>query len=241
MSGTRDFHYDHDGLGLIGQIAFPDGPGPHPAVLVMHSAIGMDRLVQRRAKDLAALGYVALATDMYGAGRDGPALDAYPALFTALQEKPEQLRARVIAGHDALKAQPGIDPDRISAIGYCFGGQCVIELARSGAGIRAAISFHGLLTAKNPAKAGAVKAKLLSMSGANDPYVPAADVAGFQREMTEAGADWQVTVYGEGYHAFTEPDIKDRSGIPGLRYDPFLDRLSWLQATAFLEATTLEG
>lgn len=241
MSGTRDFHYEHDGVGLIGQIAFPEGPGPHPAVLVMHSAIGMDRLVQRRAQDLARMGYVALATDMYGAGRDGPALDAYPALFMALQDTPDRLRARVVAGYEALKALPEVDTARIAAIGYCFGGQCVLELARSGADIRAAVSFHGLLTTKLPAHKGAVKAKLLSMTGANDPYVPPADIAIFQQEMTEAGADWQVTLYGEGYHAFTEPDIKDQSGIPGIRYDPFLDRLSWAQATAFLEATTLEG
>lgn len=241
MSGTEDFHYQHDGLELIGQLAVPEGPGPFPAVLVMHSAIGMDRLVQRRAQDLAKLGYVALATDMYGAGRDGPALDAYPALFMALQDKPEQLRARVVACYEALKTRPEVDQSRISAIGYCFGGQCVLELARSGADIRAAVSFHGLLTTKLPAPKGAVKAKLLSMTGANDPYVPPADFATFQQEMTQAGADWQVTLYGEGYHAFTEPDIKDQSGIPGIKYDPFLDRLSWIQATAFLEATTLEG
>jgi dienelactone hydrolase len=241
MSGTQDFHYEHDGLALIGRIAVPEGPGPHPGVLVMHSAIGMDTLVQRRAQDLARRGYVAIATDMYGAGRDGPALDAYPALFMALQEKPDQLRARVVAAYESLKARPDVDADRIAAIGYCFGGQCVLELARSGADIKAAVSFHGLLTTKRPAQAGAVRARLLSMTGARDPYVPAADIATFQREMTEAGADWQVTLYGEGFHAFTEPDIKDQSGIPGVRYDPLLDRLSWAQATAFLDATTLEA
>jgi dienelactone hydrolase len=242
MSGTQDFHYEHDGLALIGQIAVPEGPGPFPAVLVMHSAVGMDKLVRHRAQDLAKLGYVALATDMYGAGRGGPALDKYAELFMALQAEPAKLRARVVACYDALKARPDVDPARISAIGYCFGGQCVLELARSGADIKAAISFHGLLTTRNPAGPGTVRGKLMVLTGAKDPYAPATDVATFQQEMTDAGADWQVTVYGEAFHAFTEAEFPDPDNVPpGVQYDAMADRMSWVQATEFLAATTLEA
>jgi dienelactone hydrolase len=98
------------------------------------------------------------------------------------------------------------------------------------------VSFHGLLRTAMPAQAGAVKAKVLTMSGARGPYVPAEDVAAFREEMTNAAADWQVTIYGQGLHAFTEPDIA-KQDVPGTEYDPFLDRLSWAQATAFLAAT----
>jgi dienelactone hydrolase len=98
------------------------------------------------------------------------------------------------------------------------------------------VSFHGLLRTAMPAQPSAVKAKVLTISGARDPYVPAEDVAAFREEMTNAAADWQVTVYGQGLHAFTEPDI-DKQDVPGTAYDPFLDRLSWTQATAFLAAT----
>jgi dienelactone hydrolase len=236
MTETQDFTYDHDGLMLTGQIARPSGAGPHPGVLVMHSALGLDDLVCRRARDLAALGYVALATDMYGVGQERISKEGCGPLFLALQESPDLLRSRAIAGFDRLRALPEVDAARVSAIGFCFGGQCALELARNGADLRSVVSFHGLLRTAMPAQRGAVKATVLTMSGARDPYVPAEDVAAFRGEMTNAAADWQVTVYGQGLHAFTEPDIA-KQDVPGTEYDPFLDRLSWAQATAFLAAT----
>ncbi len=241
-NGTEDFIYQHDGLELIGQIALPDGPGPHPAVLIAHSAFGIDDLVRNRASDLAALGYVGLAVDMYGAGPGKPVLGEHHSYFMALQETQGLLRARIVAAYEALSARPEVRADRIAAIGYCFGGQCALELARSGADLRSVVSFHGLLTTQDPAKPGTVKAKLLALTGAHDPFVSAENVASFQQEMTDAKADWQVTIYGEGYHSFTARDIENvevpgMGKVPGVRYDPFLDRLSWAQATAFLEAT----
>jgi dienelactone hydrolase len=235
MSATQDFSYDHDGLSLVGQIARPSGRGPHPAVLVMHSALGIDDLVCRRARDLAALGYVALAADMYGAGRDLSKQEA-GTQFLKLQKHPDRLRSRVVATFDAVRDLDEVDSTRVCAIGFCFGGQCALELARSGAEVQSVVSFHGLLRTASPAQSGAVTAKVLSISGAKDPYVPDADVAAFQREMTDAGVDWQVTVYGEGLHAFTMPDIADHD-VPGTAYDPLLDHLSWAQATTFLAAT----
>lgn len=232
--GIDDFAYDHAGTALTGRIARPDGPGPHPAVLVMHSALGPDPQCERRAAELAAAGYVALASDMYGQGAMRAELD-HGAAFMALQGDPAALRARVVAAFDALRALPEVDPSRIVAIGYCFGGQCVLELARSGADVAAVVSFHGLLKTASPAAAGAVTARVLVLTGAKDPYAPLDDVAAFQAEMEAAGAEWHVTVYGRGEHAFTAPDIA-RHDVPGTRYDPLLDRLSWAQATAFIDA-----
>lgn len=235
MSALEPFDYVHDGMTLSGRLARPAGPGPHPAVLVMHSALGPDRQTAERAQDLASLGYVALATDLYGLGTAGPDLDYMP-LFQQYQDQPDLLRGRILAGYDALRALPEVDAGRMAAIGYCFGGQCVLELARSGADVRSVVSFHGLLRTARPAQPGAIKAQMLVLTGAKDPFVPEEDVHSFQQEMTAAQANWQLTIYGEGYHSFTAPEAA-KLDYEGIRYDPLLDRLSWVQATAFLDAT----
>lgn len=236
MGELRALDYEHDGVVLKGELALPAGPGPHPGVLVMHDAHGLNDLVRRRALALAELGYAALATDMYGGGKLFTGQTEVGPVFQALQEDPQRLRGRVLAAFEALRARPEVDEGRVGAIGFCFGGQCVLELARSGAQARSVVSFHGLLHTSQPARAGAVKAKVLVLTGGRDPYAPAEAVAALQREMTEAEADWQLTVYGEGWHAFTDPNPK-KAEVPGVRYDPLLDRLSWAQATAFVEAT----
>jgi dienelactone hydrolase len=235
MTGTRDFRYEHGSRELMGQIAVPSTPGPHPAVLVMHSALGIDEHMCRRASDLAALGYVALAADMYGAG-ELLTMEKAGGHFLELSKNPDLLRARVVAAFDTVRGLDEVDGARVAAIGFCFGGQCALELARSGADVSAVVSFHGLLRTANPARPGEVSAKVLSITGVKDPYVPAEDIAAFQQEMTDAAADWQVTVYGEGLHAFTMPDIAEQN-VPGTAYDPLLDHLSWAQATTFLGAT----
>lgn len=235
MGGLTTFDYEHDGVALRGELATPAGPGPHPGVLVMHDAHGLGAVVRERAERLAQAGYVALATDMYGGGRLFTKSEDAGAPFMELQENPALLRGRILAGLEALKALPQVDKARLGAIGFCFGGQCVLELARSGAAVKGVVSFHGLLKTRLPAQAGAVKAKVLVLTGARDPYAPLDDVAGFQDEMIAAGADWQVTTYGEAWHAFTDP-LAETKGVPGVRYDAFVDRLSWAQATAFLEA-----
>jgi dienelactone hydrolase len=235
MSELSILEYHRDGLTLRGLLAQPDGPGPHPAVLVMRDALALGEVVTRRARDLAAAGYVALVTDMYGVGPEAPDQAEAGRMYMELQQEPERLRARVVAAYEAIRSLTGVDASRISAIGYCFGGQCVFELARSGAEVRSVVSFHGLMTTKIPAQPGAVKARVLAITGALDPHAPLGDVEGFQKEMTDAGADWHVTIYGKGLHAFTDPEVCRKTDIPGLGYDPLLDRLSWSQATAFLE------
>jgi dienelactone hydrolase len=237
MIELRPLDYSHGDDALQGQIAMPAGPGPHPAVLVMHESRGLGEQVRHRARMLAELGYVALAADMYGSGVDIWNAEGDGTLMLTLNKQPERLRGRVLAGFEALKAQPEVNAGRIGAIGFCFGGQCVLELARSGAEVKSVVSFHGMLNTKLPAKPGVVKAKMLVLTGARDPYAPLAHVSGFREEMTAAKADWQVTIYGEGYHAFTDPNAADLADIPGFRYDPLLDRLSWASALAMLEAT----
>src|SRR5262249_45736148 len=154
------------------ELAVPTGPGPHPGLLVMHDARGIGPLVRRRCRELAASGYVAFGTDMYGGGRRFANGRDAGDLFRTLQENPQLLRDRVLAGFEVLKEQPQTDIGRIGALGFCFGGQCVLELARSGADVRSVISFHGLLRSQIPAKPGAVKAKVLALTGMLDPYAP---------------------------------------------------------------------
>jgi dienelactone hydrolase len=235
VAELRSLEYAHAGLVLKGELALPSGPGPHPGVLVMHDAHGLGELVRVRARRLAEAGYVAFATDMYGAGRHfADPKDCGP-LFAEMQASPDLLRGRALAGLEVLRARPEVDVGRLGAIGFCFGGQCVIELARSGADLRAVVSFHGLLTTQRPARAGEVQAKVMALCGGKDPYAPAEHIEGFQAEMTAAGADWQTTVYGEAWHAFTDPNA-DKMPVPGVRYDPLVDKLSWAQATALLDA-----
>lgn len=238
MTTLRPHAYTDGDVALTGQLALPAGPGPHPGVLVMHAALGIGSLVRRRGLDLAAAGYVALVTDMYGFE---PEEQACRRGFAAFQEDPRLLRGRVVAAYEALRALPAVDASRIAAIGFCFGGQCVLELARSGAEVASVVSFHGVLRTKLPARRGAVKAKVLAITGALDPYAPPEDVEAFKAEMTDAEADWQVTLYSNGMHAFTDPTTGSRTDIPGVRYDPFLERLSWSQSSDFLAATLARG
>ncbi len=132
-----------------------------------------------------------------------------------------------------------MDPGRVAAVGYCFGGTCVLELARDGGDVRAVVSFHGGLTTTAPAAAGGVTAKVLSCTGADDPFIPAAQVQAFGQEMTAAGADWQTVVYGNAAHSFTNPGA-DQAGMAGVKYDATADRRSWAAMCA-LFAETLAG
>ena len=232
---TTPLEYQLDGQIYRGQLAKPTGAGPFPGVLVMHDGQGVGPFVCARAEALARLGYIALAADMFGEGKQPKDGDGASTVI-ALRKQGELLRSRVLAGYEALCAVPEVKRERIGAIGYCFGGQCVLELARSSAEAKAVVSFHGTLGTLIPAKPGAVKAKMLVLTGALDPYAPAEDRAAFEREMTEAGADWQMTIYSSAKHGFTDP-IADqmRDKMPGVGYDRLIDRLSWAQATSFLD------
>lgn len=237
----RAIEFDHDGVELVGQMAVPQKPGPHPAVMVMHTALGLSGMMRERVRRLAQLGYVAIATDMYGAGRDyhtDP--KAGGALMMELLNPPQRLRARAAAWYEQIKARPEVDPERIAAIGFCFGGQCVLELARSGADVKAVVSFHGLLSTSIPTVPGAVHGQVAVYTGAKDPYAPAEQVMALRQEMTAAGAQFQIMMFSEACHGFTDPNAGAR-GLNGVAYDPIADRVSWAGAIALLEATLRRG
>jgi dienelactone hydrolase len=231
------FEHSYDGTLYRGRIVRPAGAGLHPGVIVMHDGRGVTDFVCDRAEALAAMGYVAFASDMFGEGVQYPDPAEGTSKVIALRRQGTLMRARVRAVYEAFAAAEGVDAARIGAIGYCFGGQCVLELARSGADARAVASFHGTLSTHQLARPGEIKAQVLVLTGAQDPFAVPADRETFESEMVEAGAEWQMTVFGSGKHGFSDP-ISDEmaSVIPGVGYSALIDRLSWKQAIEFLDA-----
>ena len=215
--------------GMLERPAEPNGR----AVLVVHEANGLGDNARRRTRMLAELGYLALAADLYGEARSFGGEEAVREM-NRLRDDPAVLRQRVQAGLDALLSMEGVDPRRTSAIGYCFGGLAVLELARSGAGLAAVVSFHGLLTTALPAAPGRIQARILACTGAKDPLVPLEDVTAFQQEMDAAGADWQLIVYGRALHSFTNRNVAGGAD-PRMDWDPSADRQSWAAARLFLD------
>ncbi len=234
MTELRSITFTHESAELLGQLAVPAGPGPHPAVLVMHNALGLGHHMQDVARRLAAQGYIALASDMYGGGVVHKDSEGAGSSYVPLLQTPGLLRGRVVAWFEHMRTLPGVDAARTGAIGYCFGGQCVLELARSGADAKAVVSYHGLLTTAQKAVPGGVKAFVAAYTGARDPYAPYDHVQALREELIAGGAHWQITEFGEVYHAFTDPDA-GTTPIPGLGYDPLADKISWAGTLALLE------
>lgn len=222
--------YRDGDLELHGLVERPDQPNG-AAVLVAHEINGIGVNVRQRAKQLAGLGYLAFIADHYGGGAyyEG---EAAREQMVRLQSDTDLFRSRVRAGLNAMCDVAGVGPERCGAIGYCFGGQAVLELARSGAPLSAVVSFHGVFGTGRAARLGEVRARVLACTGYLDPLVPPADIAAFQEEMHGAGADWQLIAYGRAYHAFTNPNVTGNNGT--LAYDPSADRQSWAAATLFL-------
>jgi dienelactone hydrolase len=222
---TRELDYKDGDLACRGFLAEPEGEGRRPAILVVHEAPGLTEHPKRRARMLAdELGFVALAADMYGGGAPPIMGPGTMERMQPLLEDRQTLRRRALAGIEALKALPNVDPDRIAAIGYCFGGSTVLELARGGVSLRGVSSFHGGLKTPTPAAEGAVKTPVLICTGSEDPTIPLEDRNAAQAEFTRGGADWQMIVYSGAKHAFTNAECPD---IPGFGYDPKNDRRSW--------------
>jgi dienelactone hydrolase len=210
-------------------------PGKRPGVLVVHEAWGLGDHAIERTKMLAHIGYVALAADMYGDRRQATDLPMAMELIGDMRSDPSKLRKRAGAAIDALRAHPLVDPSRIAAIGFCFGGTTVLELARGGADLRGVVSFHGGLQTVAPAQAGAVHAKVLVCTGADDPMIPPPQVTAFEEEMRNAGADWQVIAYGGTQHSFTNPHAGKVVALPGVVYNKVSDQRSWVAMRAFFD------
>jgi dienelactone hydrolase len=233
-STVEPIHIDHDGTTLCGVIALPAQDRPAPGVLVFPTAFGLGEQMQVVAGRLADQGFTAIAVDMFGGGTYTENQKELEAIIPALWGT-ELARARSAAWLGALKARPEVDASRTAAIGYCFGGQCVLELARSGADLIAVASFHGILSTSWPARSGELKAHVAVYTGAKDPHAPAADVAQLRDELTAAGASWQITEFGQAYHAFTDPEAQ--SPDQGRAYDPLADRVSWASMFELLGTT----
>jgi dienelactone hydrolase len=222
---TETLEYKDGDVACRGYLALPDGTDKRAGIVIAHEAPGLDDHPKMRAEMLANLGYVALALDMYGGGKTVMGEETMK-IMGPFRENVQLTRGRARAALDALAKQPRVDAGRLGAMGYCFGGLVVLELARSGAPLKGVVSFHGLLVTKDPNDARNVKAKILVCTGADDPLVPPEQVLGFQKEMTAARVDWQVHCYGGAKHAFTNKNA-DKVGRDALAYNKAADDRSW--------------
>ena len=223
---TQDIEYTGDNRELIGRLAVDDAiEGPRPAVLVCHEGPGLDDHARGRAEQLASLGYVAFALDYHGGGK----MLERDEMFGRLGELiPDAGRTRALAraGLDILLAQPEADRSRVAAIGYCFGGTMALELARSGADLRAVVGFHSGLGTSRPEDARNIKGSVLVCIGADDPLAPEDQRRAFEAEMRAAGVDWRMYLFGGAVHSFTN-ERADLAGIDGVRYHRPTDERSW--------------
>jgi dienelactone hydrolase len=230
---TKTIEYHQGDTRLLGYLAYPkDLIAKRPGVLVVHEWRGLEDYARRRTEQLAELGYVALAADIYGDGKMAADTQEAASLAKTYKSNRPLLRARVNAALDTLRAQPLVDSNRLVAIGYCFGGTTVLELARSGAAVAGVVSFHGGLDTPNPADAKNIKGKVLALHGADDPLVPPEQVAAFEEEMRQAGVDWQLVAYGGAVHGFTNP-ANGSDNSKGVAYNAAADHRSWLHMQQF--------
>jgi dienelactone hydrolase len=224
---TQTIEYKDGNTVLEGYLAYDDTlKGKLPAVLIVHEWTGIGPYVKNRAEQLAALGYVAFAIDIYGKGVR-PANTDEAAKQAAIYRGDRQLmRRRALAGLEQVKKYPFVDPDKIAAIGYCFGGGVVLEMARSGADLKGVVSFHGNLDTPNPADANNIRAKVLVCHGADDPYVSQEQVTAFWNQMRSTKVDWQLIIYANAVHGFTNPD-NGSDPSKGAAYNKTADMRSW--------------
>lgn len=232
---TEIVEYKHGDVTLEGYLAYDKSiDGTRPGVLIVHEWTGRGDYVRMRAEKLASLGYVVFALDMYGKGIRPQTFQDAAAQAKIYRDDRGLMRARAAAGLDQLKNHPLVEPGKIAAIGYCFGGGTVLELARSGADIAGVVSFHGNLDTPDPGDAVNIKAKVLVCHGAADPHVPFEQVQAFQQEMGKAGVDWQLIAYGGAVHSFTNPASgSDPAG--GVAYNQKADKRSWQAMKTFFD------
>lgn len=231
---TREVEYFDGDVRMLGFLAYDDAVSvPVPAVLVAHMWGGREGFVCDKARALAELGYVGFALDLYGDAKVGLSPEENARLMQPFLEDRALLQRRMQLALEAVRGLDRVDRTRIAAIGFCFGGLCVLDLARTGADVCGVVSFHGLLKPPGNTQGNKIQAKVLVLHGHDDPMVPVEDVVALEQELTEAGADWQVHVYGHTMHAFTNPKANDPSF--GTVYHPVADRRSWLAMRNFLE------
>jgi len=232
---SRVVEYESNGVPLQGYIAWDDAAkGKLPGVLVVHEWWGHNEHARHAADKLASAGYVAFALDMFGKGKVTAHPDSAQAFVAEAMQDAAVIPGRFDAALALLKADPHVDPARIGAIGYCFGGAVVLGMARAGEELKAVGTFHGALATQHPAEPGKVKAKLLIQTGTDDPMITADAVAAFEKEMKAAGAHYRIIRYPGAKHSFTNPNA-DKAGVPGLAYNAAADQKSWAELLAFFK------
>ena len=220
----------HDGLALESFVAAPPGAGPHPAVLIFPNVMGLDAVDEENAARVVALGYTAFACDLYGKGvRPTTREDAFP-LMNALRDDRPLLQARLAHLLAVARQQPEVDAARVAAIGFCFGGLCVLDLARTGADVKGVASFHGIFTPAPNIAAPKISARVAVYHGWEDALVPPDQVTALARELTAAGCDWQIHGYGGAVHGFTHA----RPPEEGIPHNALADKRAWRSAADFL-------
>ncbi len=231
---TQTIEYKQADTTLEGYLAYDDSASDkRPAVIVIHEWKGLDDYAKMRAEKLAHLGYVAFAADIYGKGVRPESHKEAGEISGAYKKDRNLVRERAKAAYEYVKGYELVDPERIAAMGYCFGGMAVLEMARARMDLKGVITFHGALDTPTPAKKGDIKSKILIFHGAQDPFVTMEDVSKFQQEMTQANADWQLVIFGGAVHRFTVPEAGDDSS-KGFAYNKAADERSWETMRHFL-------
>ncbi len=236
VTHTEEVDYSADGVTLKGYLAYDENvKGKRPGVLVVHEWWGHNEYARERARMLAELGYTALAVDMYGDGKQADHPDDAGKFAGELVQNIDVAEGRFRAALELLKNQESTDPDRIAAIGYCFGGGVVLHMARVGTDLDGVVSFHGDLSSHHKAEPGSVKGKVLVCHGGDDPLVPPEQVDAFKAEMEEVGVDYRFHEYEGAVHSFTNPDADQYGsefGLP-LAYNEVADTMSWKEMQSF--------
>ncbi len=224
---TETIEYKDGDTVCEGYLAYDDAAkGPQPGILICHDWTGLQDYTKRRAREVAALGYVAFCPDIYGKGVRPTDPKVCGETAGIYKNDRDLLRRRVNAGYDVLKKQKMVDPDKTAVMGYCFGGMVALELARGGADVEGVVTFHGALNSPTPEDAKNIKGKVLVLHGADDPFVPPAEVAAFKKEMQDAKVDFEFVPYPNAVHSFTNP-AAGNDNSKGAAYNEPADRNSW--------------
>jgi len=223
---TKTVEYKQDGTVCKGYLAYDDAiRGKRPGVLVVHEYWGLNDFARKKAEQLAGLGYAAFAADIYGQGLVTTDPKEAGRLAGELRGNQPRLRTRAQAALKVLSETPVANPQRLAAIGFCFGGTTVLELAYAGADLKGVVSFHGGLTSPQPEELKSIKAAILVLHGADDPHVKPEAITAFQEAMRQGGIDWQMVFFGGAVHAYMNPEANNRAA--GVAYDAHAARRSW--------------
>lgn len=238
---SETVRYKDGDLELQGHLAWDDAAhGKRPGVIVVHEWWGLNDYARKRAEMLAELGYVAFAVDMYGKDKVTEHGNQAGEWMKQITANVDAWQRRAMLGLDILQRDPKVDASRLAAIGYCFGGATVMQMAYSGADLKGVVSFHGSLPVASDEQGKKIKAKVLVAHGNADGFVPAARAADFRAALDKAGADWRMDIYGGARHGFTNPDAA-KYGIENLKYDPRADRRSWQTMQTFFAEIFADG